>query len=620
MPRELTPEEIQKRFAKKSPESIAPIPEPVPAPARGPIMEAAMRPPVFGSPPELSGPATPSGQWQLVTPERLIPREDNPRRIDPKADSFLALVASIRSAGIVTPLLGRPHPALPGKVELLAGHRRRMAGIEAELTEFPVIIREMDDRAALEVLVFENLDRENLTPLEEARGVQLMLNSGHGAQEIADRMGKTRGWVARRANLLNLTKQWQEWAEEKNVGAEHLELIARYPADRQEDLFDRLGNFSCDVEELFMGRGSLNALRERLAEEMGDLLHAPWSLDDDTLHPKAGACAQCPKRSGCQPDLFTDEMEGGDFCLDRECWRGKMEAFKEVREAVLRKEYPGLVMVIGKTGSSWGPGGKRIAGLETYQYDKCTQKTKGAVPALVVSGDGEGTLIWVKEKQGRKEPVQKLQTAAARQAEASQDPKACEEILSEKREALEQRRTAWVIQRLLELLDEAERPAAAFDNADAYLAMVAAFGTTDLRCGEEAGADVPEPWETPESGGLVSRRAVWEMVKPRIRQEIFFHSKADIGGEHREGSRWIANLLGANLDVLKEEAEKEIPEPKSWEQLKKLAEAPATGKKQKAAKGAKKEAAEQEGAEEAWTAGAAPKAKATGKKKGGKAA
>jgi ParB/RepB/Spo0J family partition protein len=576
MPRELTPEEIKRRFTAKSPagKPAEPI-NPIPPPAMGPIMEAASQPAVVGRPPDLGNPPTPSGQWQLVERDQLIPREDNPRRIDVKADSFLALVASICSAGIVTPLLGRPHPQLPGKVELLAGHRRRMAGMEAGLAEFPVIVREMDDRTALEVLVFENLDRENLTPLEEARGVQLMLSSGHSAQEIADRMGKTRGWVARRANLLNLTKQWQEWAEEKNVGAEHLELIARYPAERQEDLFGRLGNFSHEVEELFMGRGSLAALRERLAEEMGDLLHAPWSLDDATLDAKAGACALCPKRSGCQPDLFTEEAEGGDFCLDRDCWRGKMEAFKEVREAVLRKEHPGLVRVIGKNGSSWGPGGKRIAGLETYQYDKCTQKSKGAVPALVVSGDGEGTLIWVKEKAGSKEPVPKLQTAAARQAEASQDPKACEEILREKREGLEQRRTAWVIQRLLELLAEAERPAAAFDNAEAYLAMVAGFGTTDLRIGEEAGEDVPEPWETPASGGLVSRRAVWEMLKPRIRQEIFFYNNAGICDEHRKGCRWIASLLGANLDVLKEEAEKEIKEPKSWEQLKKLAEAPA---------------------------------------------
>lgn len=599
--RKLSEEEVRERLSRKEAGAppINPIPYPVPpGEAMGPIMEAASMPPVVGRPdgfalrdlPEdaarlsdedwnaalgrLVPPVPPSGKWQLVPVNDLLPRADNPRRIDVTSDAFLSLVASIRSAGIVTPLLGRPHPTEEGCVELLAGHRRRRAGLEAGLTEFPVIIREMDDRTALEVLVFENLDRENLTPMEEARGVQLLLTDGHDAQEIADRMGKTRAWVARRANLLNLTKQWQEWAEEKGVSAAHLELIARWPKERQGDLLGRLLDGCYDFDRLWMGPGSVKVLAAEIADEMRELLKAPWSLDDETLVPKAGACAVCPKRSGCQPDLFTEENKGGDRCLDPDCWDEKMQGFKEVREAVLRKEHPGLVRVIGKNGSTYHNGKRLTAVLEQWDYDKATKKTQGAVPAIVVSGEGEGTLIWVTQKAGSKAPQKQLQSAAARQAEASQDPKACEEILKEKREGLAKRRTAWVIQRLINLLMEADRPAAEFDTAEAYLAMVAGFGTEPVPYGNDADEDVPDVWETKPDGGMVSRRAVWEMLKPKIRQEIFFHSTGNIGEGHREGCRWLANLLGANLDVLVEAAKEEIPEPKSWEGLQKLAEAP----------------------------------------------
>lgn len=604
MPPELTPEEAAKKFSTKTP--IAALPKPA---ADRAVEGCGLEARASGGLPALAVENRPKGtdrtngregHYLAVSRDRLIPREDNPRRLDTKSEAFLALVASVRSAGIVTPLLGRPHPVMPDCVELLAGHRRRMAGMEADLAEFPVIVREMDDRTALEVLVFENLDRENLTPLEEARGVDLLLSSGHGAQEIADRMGKTRGWVARRANLLNLTKQWQEWAEEKGLSALHLELIARYPKARQDGLYERLVE-GYDLEDFFMGPNSYKALEREIADEMRDLKLVPWNVDDTVLSPKAGACAACPKRSGCQPDLFADHEEAGDRCLDPDCWDEKMKVFKEKREAALRVEHPGLVKVVGKGGSDYSSENK--GALRYYEYSKCAQKSAGAVPALVVDGEGEGTLTWVKAKAGSTAPrgEQKLKTAAAKQAAASQDPKACEALLKEKREGLEKRRMAWVIQKLLELLDESELPAAPeFATAEGMLALVVGFGTKNYY--GEGADEVPEEWET-KPGGIEQRRLGWEMVKPEIKQKMFFRVATDIGEHHEEGCKYVAHLLGVNLQALWDEAEKEIPEPKSWEQLKKLSEAPAL----------------HDG--ETWTPEAEVKTKkAAGKKKGGKAA
>ncbi len=578
----IPPEEAAKRFAKTKPSADKPAPpiEPIPAPVGAQAAEGADQNRADDSrnaPLPVASPAV--GEFKMVTGGQLAAREDNPRgAINETAPKFVSLVESVKGPkGIITPLIVRPHTLIPDMYEVLAGHRRLKAGRVAELALFPVVVKQLTDREALEVMALENFDREDLTPLEEARSVRMLLDSGHGADEIASRTGKTRQWIARRANLLNLSKDWQEWAEERGVSAAHLELIARYPKERQAGLLERLED-SYDFDRLFTGPNSVKALAAEIADEMKDLLLAPWNLDDTVLDAKAGACAVCPKRSGCQPDLFADEAEGGDRCLDPDCWEGKMEVFKEKREAALRVEHPGLVKVVGKNGSAW-TGSKRIAGvMEEWEYKKAGKKTAGAVPALVISGDGEGTLIYVTAAQGGGH--KKVATAAAKQAEVSQDPKACEDLLKEKRKGLEQRRLAWTIQKLLALLEECELPAAPeFATAEGVLALVAAFGVQndalyalDMCIGEQ--------WKI-KPGGIEHRKAVWEEVKPKIRQQMFYRIAGDIGDRHEEGCKFISHLLGVNLQALWDEAEKEIPEPKSWNALRKLTEAPAKGKPKK---------------------------------------
>lgn len=597
MPRELTPEEIQKRFAAKSPagKPAEPI-KAIPPPAMGPIMAAASQPAVVGRPPDLGGPPTPSGQWTVVAKGKLIPREDNPRHVNTKSKSFVELVASVRAAGIVTPLLGRPHPQMPGCVELLAGHRRRLAGEAAGLEEYPVVVREMDDRTALEVLVFENLDRENLTPLEEARGVDLLLRSQHEPAEIAGRMGKTVQWVARRRQLLELTGQWKKWAEEKEVSAAHLELVARLPKTVQDGLFERLTeHFDGETDTLWMGAGTLSNLRDIIAEELMELKGAPWDKENAVLVPKAGACSACPKRSGCQPTLFGDPEDAGDRCLDKTCWTEKKRAHMAARKAALKKEYPDIVMVIGKD-ADWkdedAPANR--GALKSYQFKECKKGAEGAKPALIVCGKGEGSLTWVQTEQsgGTREKVaeKKKDTAAAKQAAASLDPQESAKLLAEKQEAHELRRWAWVCRRLQDMIDEAELPLEpTMQSAGALCEMVMLFGT------ESTGylTARAKPWEALQkvtaAGGLETRQVVWSLLRPKLKQTLEVFTVSSISKEHHAAIKGAAWLMGTTVAALKADADAEIPEPKSWEQLRKLSEAPPAKKEeQKPAKEAKK--------------------------------
>jgi ParB family chromosome partitioning protein len=154
---------------------------------------------------ETSGitPSIGSGTRQLPI-AILIPGAFQPRR---KFDEMelQALAESIRAHGILQPLLVRVSPAHPGKFEIIAGERRWRAAGLAQLHEVPVVIRDFNDRAALEIGLIENIQRADLTPIEEAEGYQrLMHEFGHTQEALSDIVGKSRAHLANTLRLLTL--------------------------------------------------------------------------------------------------------------------------------------------------------------------------------------------------------------------------------------------------------------------------------------------------------------------------------------------------------------------------------------------------------------------------------
>lgn len=122
-----------------------------------------------------------------------------------EAPALADLAASIKRAGVVQPVIVRQ--PLPGvaNYELIAGERRLRAAQEAGLSEIPAIVREMSDAAMMEVAVLENLQREDLAPLEEAAAYQSLMDQLHLTQaELANRLGKSRPYIANYLRLLGL--------------------------------------------------------------------------------------------------------------------------------------------------------------------------------------------------------------------------------------------------------------------------------------------------------------------------------------------------------------------------------------------------------------------------------
>ena len=141
-------------------------------------------------------------------------------------DHLTALANSIRENGILQPLLVRRHPTMPNAFEIVAGERRWRAAQLAQLHEVPVVIRELTDSAALELALVENIQRQDLTPLEEAEGYRRLMDEFHHTQEdLGRRVGKSRSHIANSLRLLNLPEPIKKLVDSGELTAGHARAL-----------------------------------------------------------------------------------------------------------------------------------------------------------------------------------------------------------------------------------------------------------------------------------------------------------------------------------------------------------------------------------------------------------
>lgn len=143
-------------------------------------------------------------------------------------DKLDELAASIKAHGILQPLLVRPLE--DGKYQLIAGERRLRAAGRAGLYEVPVIARDLDDREALIVTLLENLQREDLNPIEEAKGLEaLRAATDASVEQIAETLGQGRSTIAHALRLLKLDPVLQEDVAERRITPSHAKSLGQLP-------------------------------------------------------------------------------------------------------------------------------------------------------------------------------------------------------------------------------------------------------------------------------------------------------------------------------------------------------------------------------------------------------
>lgn len=153
-----------------------------------------------------------------ITPNRSQPRTE----FDPEA--LAELTDSISKHGVLQPILVRP--LIAGGYQIVAGERRYRASLQAGLSEIPAIIRELDDKETMEIALIENLQRKDLTPIEEALGYDaLMKNHSFTQEEVAEAVGKSRSAVANALRLLFLPEAVVELIKDGKLSAGHARAL-----------------------------------------------------------------------------------------------------------------------------------------------------------------------------------------------------------------------------------------------------------------------------------------------------------------------------------------------------------------------------------------------------------
>ena len=187
-------------------------------------------------------PVTPGAPLPRSPPARLLHLplaeiEPNPRqpRRHFSEEHLAALAQSIASQGVIQPLVVRAHPHVPGRYQLIAGERRLRAVQRLGWHEVPALLRDVPDEALLEAALVENLQREQLTPIEEASAYRTLLDQvGYTQEALAARVGKDRSTIANMVRLLALPPLLQEDLDAGRLTIGHARALLSLPEpDRQ---------------------------------------------------------------------------------------------------------------------------------------------------------------------------------------------------------------------------------------------------------------------------------------------------------------------------------------------------------------------------------------------------
>ena len=272
-----------------------------------------------------------SSEFQYIAIDTIHESATNPRRTFDEC-KLGELAESIRTNGLIQPITVRPNSS---GFEIVAGARRFRAAQLAELFSLPARIVDIDDAQALEWQLVENSQRVDVHPYEEAQGFQRLLDMpGYDVATLVEKSGKSPAHVYARLSLLQLIPAIAEAFSAERITASHANLLARLPQEAQANAYEQCWRKDWqDKEPHLLPAKQLSAwIQTNLYLSLCD---APFSKEDTTLNPVAGACVTCPRRSGFNTSLFVDVQ--GDQCLDAPCFHTKVNAHID-REVAARPE------------------------------------------------------------------------------------------------------------------------------------------------------------------------------------------------------------------------------------------------------------------------------------------
>lgn len=275
----------------------------------------------------------------MMDPETIGTGDNHRTQFD--ETKMAELTQNVRQYGVLNAILCRPFGDDEAhhrdhKYMLVAGARRLRAAINAKMPKIPVRVVQATPEQAMALQAFENLHREDLAVLDEARAFAKMLAQGQATKaDLAESVNKSESYVTKAVSLLDLPEKTLEALAAGKITASHCHHILRVPAERREEFTD----FCLREPYYSAGLPTVAKLIEHIDQELGRQLEAAvFPLDRE--YAGAAACAACPSNTANQTMLFA-EAEAGQ-CMNPACYAAKVKQFDEDVAQEAAGKYKGM--------------------------------------------------------------------------------------------------------------------------------------------------------------------------------------------------------------------------------------------------------------------------------------
>jgi ParB/RepB/Spo0J family partition protein len=307
-----------------------------------------------------------AAQMQMAV-EDIVEGSNCRSRMNP--GKFEEFVKNVKKVGILEPALVRRDNN--GKVILIAGFRRLAVAKAAGLKEIPVRILDVDEQQAVEIQALENLHREDLTPLDEARAFKHLLDLGqHTVETLAAQVDKSVKYVYRSISLLELPKEAIKALEQNVITTGHAHQLLRTPEKNREALV----KYAITPLEWQKRVPTVEELRQRIERTIEKDLASAF-FPEDAAYAGEIACTGCPFNTGNQGALFDGASKGK--CTNPGCFNKKTSFFYKELQKSGEAKFAGLKFVGAGSAEGYGSAVPRIKGA--YVVEKIDEKIKKAM-------------------------------------------------------------------------------------------------------------------------------------------------------------------------------------------------------------------------------------------------
>ena len=276
-------------------------------------------------------------EFQNIPLKSIFPDPNQPRKFYDET-AMDELTNSIKESGVLQPILVREQPERHDMYLIVCGERRYRASKTAGLKEIPAIIRSITDEEALQLQIVENLQRKDVHPMEEAVAFK-SLHEKMAIEEIANRVGKSEKYVARRIKLTDLIEEFQTILYGNHMDLTEASMLAKLDHDQQTEILKELAPKDWKKKQGEWRMGNITRYCNKASNELSG---SGFKLTDAKIYPEAGACSTCKFNSANQPLLFDDKKA---ICSKPSCF-----AIKQNRSRVAKFEKvaadPNVVCVI----------------------------------------------------------------------------------------------------------------------------------------------------------------------------------------------------------------------------------------------------------------------------------